>query len=73
MKSINKIKQEQEYFSITSVCRTDLEGIGFNTKNVDDSTMIELASKMANAYCEQDFWIDLEILADSLEIKKHKK
>jgi len=73
MKSINKIKQEQEYFSITSVCRTDLEGIGFNTKNVDDSTMIELASKMADAYCDFAFWTDLEIIAEYLEIKKYKK
>lgn len=73
MKFSNKINKEQKYFPITSVCRADLEGVGFNTKDVDDSTMIELASKMADAYCDQDFWIDLEILADDLKIKKHKK
>ncbi|MCX6752646.1 MAG: hypothetical protein NTZ87_04095 [Candidatus Nomurabacteria bacterium] len=73
MKSLNKVEQKQEYFPITSVCRADLEGIGFNTKNVDDSTMSELASKMADAYCDQDFWIDLEILAEDLDIKKLKK
>jgi len=71
MKSINKTKQE--YFPITSVSRADLEEIGFDTTNVDDSTMAELASKMADAYCEIVFWIDLEILADYLKIKKHKK
>lgn len=47
MKSINKTNQKQEYFPITSVCRDDLEEVGFNTKNVDDGTMSELASKMA--------------------------
>jgi len=76
MKSTNKTGRDPKYykdFTITSVCRADLESAGFDTKNVDDGTMSELASKMANAYCEQDFWIDLEILADSLEIKKHKK
>ena len=33
--------------------------------------MKELASKMANAYCDMVFWIDLEILAEDLEIKKY--
>jgi len=70
----NKMKaQKQEYFQITSVCRADLKSAGFDTKNVDDSTMLKLASKMADAYCDHGFWIDLEILADYLKIKKHKK
>jgi len=73
MKLNDKTKPKQEYFPITSVCRADLEGIGFDTKNVDDSTMSRLASKMANAYCENSYWIDLEILAEDLDIKKRKK
>jgi hypothetical protein len=76
MKSTNKTKQDPKLykdFPITSICRADLESAGFNTKNVDDGTMSELASKMADAYCEFVFWIDLEILADFLKIKKHKK
>ena len=75
MKSYKKIKQTNflKNFPITGVCRTDLEDIGFNTKNVDDSTMERLASKMANAYCENVFWIDLEIIAEHLGIKKRKK
>ena len=73
MKTVNKNEQKQEYFSITSVSRDDLESIGFDTKNVDDGTMSELASKMADAYCDNGFWIELEILADDLKIKKHKK
>jgi hypothetical protein len=36
------------YFPITSVHRDDLEGLGYDTSNVDDGTMlVELASKMA--------------------------
>jgi len=73
MKSNNKVEQEQEYFPITSVCRDDLEEVGFDTKNVDDSTMSKLASKMADAYCEFAFWEDLEMIAEYLKIKKHKK
>ena len=60
----------KEYFNITSVAREDLEGIGYDTSNVDDATMEQLASKMADAYCESGFWIDLPILADHLEIPK---
>lgn len=73
MKSNNKTNQKQEFFQITSVCRDDLEEIGFDTKNVDDATMSKLASKMADAYCEFAFWEDLEIIAGYLKIKKHKK
>lgn len=73
MKSINKTEIEQEYFPITNVCRADLEEVGFDTKDVDDGTMSKLASKMADAYCEFAFWEDLEIIAEYLKIKKHKK
>ena len=67
--------QEKYYkdFPITSVCRADLENAGFNTASVDDGTMSELASKMANEYCDMGFWEDLKILAEHLGIKKNKK
>jgi hypothetical protein len=56
------------YFPITSVHRADLEGLGYDISHVDDATMIRLAGKLANAYCENVFWIDLPIIADALEI-----
>jgi len=59
-------------FSITSVCRADLDGQGFDTSKVDDGTMEHLASKMADAYTENVFWIDLEILAENLNIPKYE-
>ena len=58
----------KEYFSITSVARADLEGIGYDTTKIDDGTMEELASKMEEAYTEEIFWIDLPIIADHLGI-----
>ena len=73
MESISKIERKQKFykdFPITSVCRADLETAGFNTADVNDGTMSELASKMANAYCDMGFWEDLEILAEYLKIKK---
>ncbi|MGO9685870.1 MAG: hypothetical protein ACLPTZ_25420 [Beijerinckiaceae bacterium] len=56
------------YFPITSVHRADLESLGYDVSDVDDATMIRLAGKMANAYRELVFWIDLPIIADALEI-----
>ena len=56
------------YFPITSVHRRDLEGLGYDISTVDDSTTFQLANKMANAYCDSAFWIDLEIIADDLGI-----
>ncbi len=57
-------------FEITSVARADLDGVGYDTSKVDDRTMETLASKMGEAYVEQAFWIDLEIIADNLGIPK---
>jgi hypothetical protein len=56
------------YFPITSVHRDDLEGLGYDVTSVDDATMVRLADKMADAYVESAFWIDLPIIADHLEI-----
>lgn len=65
MGSIQKTKEDYyKDFPITSVCRADLEQCGFDTTGVDDYTMSELASKMANAYCDSSFWVDLEVLAN---------
>ena len=72
MESIQKIREDYyKGFPITSVCRADLEQCGFNTADVDDDTMSQLASKMANAYCDSGFWEDLEVLADEhFKVKK---
>ena len=62
--------KQQEYFPITSVSRADLDGLGYDTSKVDDSTMERLAEKMGEAYTEQAFWIDLPIIADNENIPK---
>jgi len=62
----------KEFFDITSVSREDLESIGFDTANVDDSTMAELADKMSGAYTDSVYWIDLDILAEALGIPKRE-
>jgi hypothetical protein len=57
-------------FPVTTVCRADLESIGFDAGGVPDATMKELAQKMADDYCDQLFWSSLEILAENLRIPK---
>lgn len=61
---------KKEYFKITSVAREDLEEIGFDTSGIDDDDMERLAGKMADAYLDNGFWIDLPIIAEYLEIPK---
>jgi len=67
------IKPKEGYFPITTVHRADLEQAGFDAGKVDDGTMIELADKMADAYLDSAFWIDIEIIADALEIPRRKQ
>ena len=63
-------KPKDGYFPITSVHRGDLEAQGFDASVVDDATMFELADKMADAYLDSDFWIDLEIIAEAIGIPR---
>ena len=52
-----------EPFPITSVCRADMADL-FTPQQIASIDMAQLASKMADAYCDQVFWIDLKILAE---------
>jgi hypothetical protein len=62
---------KDKFFKITSLHRNDLEQAGFDTSRVDDSTMRQLASKMADDYCEQLFWDHLLVIAEALGILKN--
>lgn len=59
------------YFPITHVSRDDLEGQGFDTTDTDDCTMERIASKMGDAYCENGYWIDLDIIVEDV-VPKYK-
>lgn len=60
-----------DVFPITAVSRDDLEDRGFDVSNVTDSQMNKLARNMSDDYCEQMFWISMEIIAEEvLNIKK---
>lgn len=62
------INEPKEEFEITSVTRTDLAHEGFDAENVSDDRMEELASRMADDYCEQLFHSSLRIIAENMGI-----
>jgi hypothetical protein len=72
-KRTERVEKFYKAFPITTVCRADLEQAGFDITDVDDDTMSELASKMANAYCDMGFLEDLKILAEDLKVKETQK
>ena len=60
------IEEMSKEFEITSVTREDLESRGFDTTNITDEQMKELARKMCDDYLEQMFWISLDIIAEDI-------
>lgn len=52
------------------VSKNDLDSIGFNTDNLDNDDLSDIASKMLDAYCNNGYWIDLEIIAEDKGIPK---
>ena len=67
------LEEKSKEFEITSVTREDLESRGFDTTNITDAQMEELARKMCDDYLEQMFWISLDIIAeDIIGIPKRK-
>jgi hypothetical protein len=55
---------ELPYFQITTVHRDDLEQAGLDGSHVTDAQMETIADKMADAYIDEVFWIDLKIIAE---------
>ena len=53
-------------FEITSVTRQDLEDRGFDTTDITDAQMEELARRMCDDYLEQMFWLSMEIIAEDI-------
>ena len=64
---------DNEFFPITSVSRDDLESKGFDTSEITDDQMKRLASKMADDYLEQMYWISMTIIAEELGFPKKTK
>jgi hypothetical protein len=57
-------------FPITSVAREDLETRGFDTSKVTDEQMADIADHMQDAYCDDAFWVELDVIADDMDIPR---
>lgn len=65
-------------FPITSVCRADLvQALHISEEEalkIDNGDMREIASELADAYCDNGFWIDLPIIAEhALDMEVYKR
>lgn len=61
------------FFTVTSVHRNDLKSCGFNVDNVSDEDMCTLARRMEKAFLENEYWDDLEIVADAMGIPRDEE
>ena len=52
------------------VSKGDLDNIGFNTDDLDGDDISDIASKLIDAYCDNGYWIDLEVIAEGKGIPK---
>jgi hypothetical protein len=58
-------------FPITSVAREDLESQGFDASKVTDDQMAEIADHMQDAYCDDAFWVEIDVIADDMGIPRN--
>lgn len=70
---IKDVSPVNDEYPISCLSRDDLEDRGYDVSQVSDETMKRLAKRLGDAYCENSFWIDLDIIADYLEIPKLEK
>ena len=60
--------EKKDYFVVTRIHREDLEAIGYDTSNVSDETMQQIAKEMHEAYMNDAFWYSLGASAQSHNI-----
>src|SRR5882724_8457795 len=53
-------------FPITSVARGDLESQCFGASHITDDQMAEIADHMQDAYCDDAFWVELDVIANDM-------
>jgi hypothetical protein len=67
----NSYQKDNKSFEITSICREDMQSIGFDTTTLSDDDMKIIASKMADHFLECCYWQNLEsILIDLYDLKQ---
>ena len=64
----------EKSFVVAAITREDLDYLGFDTTNIDDSIMLELADKMHDDYLEQLYWQHMEqIASENLNLPRKRK
>ena len=64
------LQTEVDFFDIASVAREDIYERGYDAACVSDAQMECIAANMAESYCNNSFWDDLESLLDDMGIPK---
>ena len=64
------LQSEVDFFDITSVTRDDIYERGYDASCLSDEQMDIVAGAMAEAYCNNDFWFDLDDILDDMRIPK---
>lgn len=83
------MKIDDKFYPITSLCKDDIKhtfGIDEEDKltikqkkllkkidKLSDTDMMWIARKMADAYCNDGFWIDLKIITEGLWENENEK
>lgn len=60
-------------FVIVSLSEEDLLDLGYDTSELTDEDMEDLATELADDYCNNLFWSSLDIAAESEGIPKLQK
>lgn len=63
-----------KFYPITSICKRDLEGhfTEEQIKKISDDDMVWIANKMADMYCDNGFWDDMEYAVQIILDKKEE-
>ena len=64
------LQTDVELFDIIGLSRDDIYEKGFDADCVSDDQMGHLADKLADYYCNNGFWDDLECLLEDMGIPK---
>lgn len=57
-------KLDSGYFPVVFISRNDLETLGFDTINISDDQMVELAKTMEKVYMDDLFWDSMKDIAE---------
>lgn len=67
---LHELSMYSESFPIVDICREDLESRGFDTTNVTNEDMCDIADSMRDSLFDQSYWEIMTYTAEDFEIPK---